>query len=301
MNRIFLILILLFGGNLISQGATIAGKAFDEQTGELLVGCTVVIKELNRATITGLDGTFQFRNVPAGQYTVSVSLISYSPVSQALTVKTDTDDKKVDFNLNPVSTSLNEVTVLSKRDKSSDLSARNSERMANQVINVVSAKSIELSPDLNVAHVIQRMSGVTLDKNSSGTGLYALLRGMDKRYSYTLVNGIKIPSTHNKHRYVSLDLFPSDLVDRIEVTKAMTPDMEGDAIGGAVNLIMKNAPGQLLIQANASVGLSWFLVENDYLTFDNSSLNAKSPYDRNDKGYRAVPSDFPTKNLDLKR
>jgi TonB-dependent receptor len=297
MDRLFIIIIFLLSGTIAGNSATIGGRAVDSNTGELLVGCTIFIKEINKGTITGLDGTYQFKNVPSGNYIISANLISYNTITQTLSVKTDGDNQKIDFLLEPVSISLNEVTVISKRDKSSDLSARNSERMANQVINVVSAKTIELSPDLNVATVIQRMSGVTLDKNSSGSGQYALLRGMDKRYNYTLVNGIKIPSTHNKHRYVSLDLFPSDMVDRIEVTKAITPDMEGDAIAGAVNLIMKNAPDEFFVQVNASTGFSQFFAKNDYLTFDHTVLNSKSPYEQNKKGYNAVPSDFASKNL----
>lgn len=298
MNRFLSILIFLLAATIASNAATITGRVAEEGTGELLAGCTVIIKELNKGTMTGLDGSYQFKDVPAGNYTISVTLISYTTVNQSVSLK-ENDNVNIDFQLESVSTSLNEVTVVSKRDKSSDLSARNSERMANQVINVVSAKSIELSPDLNIAAVIQRMSGVTLDKNTSGTGQYALLRGMDKRYNYTLINGIKIPSTHNKHRYVSLDLFPSDMVDRIEVTKALTPDMEGDAIGGAVNLVMKNAPGDLLVQFNASAGYSQFFAGNDYLTFDHTIINPRSPYERNSKGYSAVPSDFPTRNLVL--
>ena len=59
---------------------------------------------------------------------------------------------------------------------------------------------------------------------------------MDKRYNYILVNGVKIPSPDSKNRYVPLDIFPSDMLERIEVIKALTPNMEGDAIGGAMNL-----------------------------------------------------------------
>ena len=86
------------------------------------------------------------------------------------------------------------------------------------------------------------MSGVTVERNSSGEGQYAILRGMDKRYNYTLVNGVKIPSPDNKNRFVPLDIFPSEMLDRLEVTKSLTANMEGDGIGGAVNLIMKDAP-----------------------------------------------------------
>ena len=122
------------------------------------------------------------------------------------------------------------------------------------VVNVMSAKAIELSPDITVANVIQRMSGVTIERNSSGEGQYAILRGMDKRYNYTLVNGVKIPSPDNKNRFVPLDIFPSEMLDRLEVTKSLTANLEGDGIGGAVNLVMKDAPSERQFTVNLSTG-----------------------------------------------
>lgn len=291
-------LIYLSFSNLIFS-AELKGKVNDSKSGEELVGAIVYIKELKHGTISGLDGTFIIKNIPKGNYNIQCSYISYKTIERKISV-TESEGQNSDFSLMPQNTELDEVSIIGRNDKSTDYSARSSERNSNQVINVVSAKTIELSPDLNVANALQRMSGVTLDKSSSSTGQYALLRGMDKRYNYTLVNGIKIPSTHNKHRYVSLDMFPSDMVDRIEVTKTLTPNMEGDAIAGAVNLVMKNAPDKLLVQANASAGYSSFFSKNDFQTFRSGSINLKSPYERNESGYRAVSADFPSQNLIIK-
>lgn len=282
-----------------SWAGEIRGKVSDSNSGELLVGTTVYIKELNVATSSGFDGSYVLKNIPEGNYTLICSYISYQQKEISVNINQDVPMMEQNFSLLPKDNELEQVNITAMSNKSTDISARFSERHAAQVINVVSAKTIEISPDLNVANVLQRMSGITLDKTSND-GQYALLRGMDKRYNYTLVNGIKIPSTHNKHRYVSLNMFPSDMVDRIEVTKALTPNMEGDAIGGVVNLIMKNAPEALLIQANASVGYSQFFADNEFLTFDNKVLNSKSPYERNGKGYHAIPADFPTRNLIIK-
>lgn len=274
----------------------IRGRITDSQSGEELIGSTILIKELNKGTITGLDGTFIIREIPAGTYTVICSYMGYRPVEQKIT-SVGSERLTLDLKLIQNSEQIHEVTIIGHGDKGSEISARNSEKRADQVMNVVSARTIELSPDLQMASVIQRISGITLDKQSSGTGQYALLRGMDKRYNYTLINGVKIPSTHNKHRYVSLDMFPADMVDRVEVSKALTPNMEGDAIAGAVNLVMKSAPEQLLIQANASMGFSQFFLNNHFQTFDTRVLNVKSPYERNEKGYRATPADFNMENL----
>ena len=81
------------------------------------------------------------------------------------------------------------------------------------------------SPDLTVAGILKRISGVTIEQDNAGNGQYVILRGMDKRYNYTLVNGIKIPSPDRENRYIPLDIFPSELLQRLEVFKTLTPSM----------------------------------------------------------------------------
>jgi len=280
--------------NCFSSG--IKGRITDTKTGEELVGSTLYIKELKTGTISGLDGTYLIKNVPEGRYTLSCSYISYSIAEKTINIGAN-EIITIDFSLELQTSELSEVSIVSYTDKSTDISARSTEKNADKVLNVVSAKTIELSPDLDVAAVVQRMSGISLDKNSSSTGQYALLRGMDKRYNYTLVNGIKIPSTHNKHRYVSLDMFPSDMIDRIEVYKALTPNLEGDAIGGVINLVMKNAPEKFSLQVNGSAGFSQFFADKEFQSFNTADLNSQSPYERNVKGYYASPNDFSKENL----
>jgi hypothetical protein len=139
---------------------------------------------------------------------------------------------------------------------------------------------------------------VTVDRSSSKGNEYAILRGMDKRYSYTLINGIKIPSTDDRHRYINLDIFPSDLVDRIEVSKVLTPNMESDAIAGAVNIVMKNAPDKLLIKANISSGYNSFFNTYPFKTFNSDAISLLSPYEAQGITYDAKPNDFTKANLD---
>lgn len=167
------------------------------------------------------------------------------------------------------------------------------------VVNVMSAKAMELSPDITVANVIQRMSGVTVERNSSGEGQYAILRGMDKRYNYTLINGVKIPSPDNKNRFVPLDIFPSEMLDRLEVTKSLTADMEGDGIGGAVNLVMKDAPSERQFTANLSTGYNAMYFDRDFQSFNYGDIAKQSPYEAMGKpeDYKVTMDNFRMSNL----
>lgn len=289
-KKIAIVIFLLFPF-LISHAGTIQGTVSDASTGELLVGCTVYIESLNKGTITGLDGTYLLKNIPSGSYNLHCSFISYKPIDHQISIRKD-ELSTSDFQLEYQNTDLNEIFVLVHRELGTEKSARSSEKNATNIINVMSAKAIELSPDLNVANVIQRMSGVTTERSSSGQAQYAILRGMDKRYNYTLVNGVKIPSPNNKHRYIPLNLFPSELLDRVEVTKSLTADMEGDATGGVINMLMKDAPAQFYLQANAALGYNSRFINNDLVLFPMNSIQMQSPRELYGKDYKATMDDF---------
>ena len=281
------------------KAAEIKGTISDSTNGELLIGCTVYIEEIQQGTATGLNGMYSLKDVPPGNYTLTCNFISYEPQQVTLTITKDSRIVPLNFTLKPVTFSLGEAIVYGHKDKSTEVSARMTERNSVNVVNVVSANTIEISPDLEMSSVVQRISGITLISSGSGDAKYTVLRGMDKRYNYTLVNGIKIPSLNNRHRYVSLDIFPSDMVDRVEVVKALTPDMEGDAIAGVVNLVMKEAPAKTLIQANVGTGYNMFFTDHTFQTFDNSVINPKSLYEIHGKGYYATPNDFTYQNLEI--
>src|SRR5262249_58991101 len=87
----------------------------------------------------------------------------------------------------------------------------------------------------------QRIPGIVVQRDQ-GEGRYVLIRGTEPRLSATTINGERIGTTENTSRQIPLDTIPADLMGAIEITKVLTPDMEGDSIGGRVNLITKRAP-----------------------------------------------------------
>src|SRR6187549_1734205 len=234
MQRKFYIvfLILLLSSTLSLMAATIKGKLLDERK-DPMIGAHVLIKGLDRYSIVGLDGSYVLTGIPIGNHILSVSFVGYLSQEKSVTITSKDEIVVLEFNLEQDQKILNEVVVFGKAESGSELEARRSEKSASQVLNIVSSKTIDISPDITVANVVQRISGVSLVRNSNGDPQYAIVRGMDKRYNYTLVNGIKIPSPDNQNRYIPLDIFPAQLLERLEVSKSLTPNMEGDAIGGA--------------------------------------------------------------------
>lgn len=278
---------------LSASGREISGIVVDSTTGETLIGASVYVRQQPRSgTSTGLDGSFRL-NTDVKEPTLVCSYLGYesqtvnNPGHSPLTIR-----------MTESAAQLCEVVVTASA-ANTDAGARMIERNSMNVVNVMSARAMELSPDITVGNIIQKMSGVTTERNSSGDGQYAILRGMDKRYNYTLVNGVKIPSPDNKNRFVPLDLFPSEILDRIEVYKSMMPNLEGDGIGGAVNLVMKDAPTQRMLHANVTTGYNVLYLRRDFLSFDHGAIQRKSPNElKGTSGdYGVKESDFSNNNL----
>lgn len=275
----------------------IKGKIKDAQTGEEIIGASVIIKEdPSKGAVTGLDGSFNL--TINSKCTLICSYVGYK--KQEIVV--GNKDAEIVIPLTTDDVMLEGVTVIASNPGKTEAGARGIERASMNVVNVMSAKAIELSPDITVANVIQRMSGVTIERNSSGEGQYAILRGMDKRYNYTLINGVKIPSPDNKNRFVPLDIFPSEMLDRLEVTKSLTANMEGDGIGGAVNLIMKDAPTERQFTANLSTGYNSMYFDRDFQSFNHGAIAQKSPYESMDmpEDNKVTMDNFTTRNLHMK-
>ena len=301
MKRLFMSAALLAASATAIQAHTLDGIVKDNKTGEPLIGTVIRVKELpNVGTTTGLDGSFTLHELPdKGKYTLVVSFMAYK--TKEIVVDVANDDK-VDIPMDEDLKQLGEVVVTGRREYRSDRSAVETVKNAGNVLNVMSQQSIQLSPDVNVASVLQRVSGVTMERDASGEASYAILRGMDKRYNYTLVNGVKIPSPDDKNRYIPLNIFPSDLMDRLVVSKSLTADMEGDAAGGVVDMVMKDAPSCFQLQANAAIGTTDYFWKDgrDYITSNRSDYTKKAPYEAFGSEYKASMSDFKNGPVQLK-
>lgn len=276
----------------------IKGRVIDKRTGEEIIGAKVYLKENKKVfTLTGLDGSFSLPTSTL-EGTLVYHCLGYK--QGEFTLSEANADTELSLEIEEQSVSLGEAVVMAHNPGRTEAGARGIERKAMNVVNVMSAKSLELSPDLSVGSALGRMSGIALERSASGEGQYAILRGMDKRYNYTLVNGVKIPSPDNKNRFVPLDLFPSEMLDRLEVTKSLTADLEGDGIGGAVNMMMKDAPDRRQLTASASMGYSSLYFDRRLTSFSAGDIDKKSPNERYGIDHTVTMSDFTLSNLALK-
>ncbi|HTD98632.1 MAG TPA: TonB-dependent receptor [Mucilaginibacter sp.] len=291
------LLILLFCSffSFAYAGGIVKGTVTDKKSGDPMIGSTITLTNESTGSkiviSAGLDGSFIFKNVESGKYLIEAKYVSYNNAQKHITVD-DNATVTVNLTLEGKNTSLNEVNVSARAGRETDQSALNAEKRSDQVLNSVSARTIEVSPDITVANVTQRVSGISIERSNNGEGQYAIIRGMEKRYTYTLINGFKIPSPDNKNRYVPLDIFPADIIERLDVYKSLTPSMEGDAIAGGINLLLKDAPDDFTLKLNLGTGFSQSVADNGFTKFGNNNTSLRSPRIMHGDNYIANREDF---------
>ena len=295
----YLVIVFLFSTSFaFAQKITLTGQVTDKKNKEPLAGAYVRFDDRKGGASTDAFGQYTISGLTPGRYKVKVEYLGFDEFEQEIDI---TGGPVVNLNivLSEKTESLNVVTVYGKANEASEASSRRSEKNAANITNVLSAQAMQRSPDINAANALQRVSAVTLQRNSGSDEAYAIIRGLEPRYNNTLINGVKVTSPDPVSRFVSLSIVPSDLLDRIEVSKSLTPEMEGDAIGGTVNLVFKDAPDYPYFKANGSIGYSALFFNRKFDDFNHGVVQFKSPTERNGSNYIAQPNDFSRGNLDF--
>ena len=219
----------------LAYAGDVSGKVTGSSSGDFLPGANVMLDGTNYGTSSDRFGNYKIGGVPEGDYTLKVTYVGYADFSDSVTV--GSDDVMVDVSLDVDYVSMEGVNVTGLAQ--GQAKALSQQKSAGNIKNVVSRDQMEKFPDQNVADVLQRLPGVALESDH-GEGRYVQIRGAEASLNTTTINGVKVPSPEDV-RKISLDIIPSYSLGSVEVTKAITPDMDADAIGGHVNLITKNA------------------------------------------------------------
>ncbi len=245
----FALSMLLLSLTTYSQTSSFVGKISDEN-GLVLPGATVAIGDL--ATISNEDGKFILSNLIPGESTIKITYIGYQAIDEPVQISTGINQK--DYTLSSGLVLNQEVIVLGDRLKG-QAKALNQQKTNANITNVVSADQIGRFPDANIGDALKRIPGITM-QNDQGEARDIIIRGMAPQLNAVTLNGERIPSAEGDNRKVQMDLIPSDMIQTIQVNKAVLPNMDADAIGGSVNLVTRKAPNDLRISTTLGSGVN---------------------------------------------
>lgn len=216
---------------------TIVGRINDANTRSYLPGTSVFVRELNRTVVADREGQFVLRNVPAGTYTLEASYLGYDVRTVSVTVK---DGEVARASLTLGEEVLRMAAFVIEGNREGQARALQAKRTAANIVDIVASDSIGKLPDGNAAEAVRRLPGVFAEIDQ-GEGRYVVVRGIDSNLNNVTIDGQSVGSPQGEGRAVALDAVPADLISRIEVVKAVTPDMDHGAIGASVNIATPSA------------------------------------------------------------
>lgn len=253
----YLLLVALFSLTYLLNAQTtsvITGRVLD--TDKLpLPGANVTIEGSEIGTVSDVNGFYTLVQVPVGSRKVHVSYIGFTEETEEVVVSVG-KTTELNFQLKP-GIMLNEVEI--GYQLQGQAKALNQQKSNDNVTNIVASDQVGKFPDANIGDAIKRIPGISVQYDQ-GEARFGHVRGTEPKYNSVSINGERMPSAEGEIRAVQLDLIPSDMIQTIEVSKTLTPDMDADAIGGAINLVTRSAPSGTRI--SATLGSGYNLISN---------------------------------------
>lgn len=228
----------------------------------LLPGATISAAGSKKSATTDLNGAFTILLNATGKQTLTVSYVGYEKKQIELTVHDGINDAG---NLLLTVAADGPGAVLVRGTMApSQIKAYAIKRNSVAIMDVIAADAIGKLPDRNAAEAVQRMQGVAVARYH-GEADQATVRGTPFAWTSTMFNGSRLPSSNVLgNRSSVLDAVPSEMIQYVQVAKALTPDWEGDAIGGSINFITRTAPAKRTLNASLAGGYNTFSQNGTY-------------------------------------
>ncbi|MCB0467405.1 MAG: outer membrane beta-barrel protein [Aequorivita sp.] len=269
MKNIFPLLIAMFLIQIsFSQTGVVSGVINDGEYNDVLSFANVIVKGTQTGTTSDFDGKFNLK-LEAGTYTLVFSFVGYQ-TKEITEVKINSGQTTtVDVTLNASTGQLDEVVVTTTARKNTEASVLSIQKNSVSLMDGLSLESIKKTGASDVAAAVQNVPGVSVQG-----GKYVYVRGLGDRYTKSILNGMEVPGLDPDRNTLQLDIFPSQILENVLVTKSATAEYPADFTGGVINIVTKDIPTRA--EYSVSVGAAYnsdFHFNNNYLSGDKSSTD----------------------------
>lgn len=247
------------------ETGAVRGVVRDKDFDVPLAGVTVTAVETGQRATTTEQGNFVMSSVAPGKYTLIFSKEGYLRLVQADVVVRARELTDVDVELSGEFTDMDELVVqdvltLAPTSEASLLQVR-FESAA--LLDSIGADMMSRAGASDAASALKLVAGTSVQD-----GKYAVVRGLPDRYVSSQMNGVRLPTADENKRAVELDQFPAAVIESLRVSKTFTPDQQGDASGGAVDVRLRGIPESAVLSWKAEVGAnSQAYGRDDFLTY----------------------------------
>lgn len=255
-----------------------------------LPGVVATIAETGEKVTGGEEGNFIFGHVAPGTYTLIIAKPGYTRQVESNVVVAAGQMTEIETRLSGEFTEMEEFVVQDIQIGGASEAGLLALRMESPaLLDSVSADLMSQAGAGDAASALKLVAGTTVQD-----GKYAVVRGLPDRYVSAQMNGVRLPTADADKRAVQLDQFPSALIESIQVSKTFTPDQQGDASGGAVNVVLKGIPdGPLLKLSIGYKSNNQVAGIDDFLTYNGGGVGTWGK----DDGGRDIRAMNPFRNI----
>ena len=276
-TRFFMRFLCLFAAMMIfsfpvfaQQAGGIRGVVYDKEFDAPLAGAQVSIAETGEKVTATDAGNYIFSQVEPGRYTLVFSKEGYTRQIATDVVVSSGQMADVNASLSGEFTEMEEFVVQDVTiGGNSEAGLLNLRMESPALMDSISVDLMSRAGASDAAGALRLVAGATVQD-----GKYAVVRGLPDRYVSSQMNGVRLPTADADKRAVQLDQFPAEAIENIQVVKSFTPDQQGDASGGAVNIMLKGVPDEGILKF--SVGTEYNTQasgRNDFLTYQGGGVN----------------------------
>lgn len=234
-------------------------------------------------TVADFEGRYRLE-LPPGTYTLRIYVELHKPsVVKGVEVKVG-QVERFDIDVVPDEASVDTVEIVTEVDKSSVEGLLLTRQRSASVGDGVGRAEISRTPASNAAQAAQRVPGIIIVGNR-----FVYVRGLGERYTNSLLNGSPLPSPEPDRAAIPLDLFPTLVLESVNIVKTFTPDIPADFAGGSVQIHTREIPTKPLFQLSAGLGFDTSSTFKDRLAHTGS----KTDWLGYDSGTRSLPDGFP--------
>lgn len=230
---------------------TVTGHVTDPSA-SMLQGAEIQLQPGGRTVVSDQTGGYFINGLSAGNYTITVSYLGFAMFQQNVDV---TSGKVTIFDVKMQVASQKDQIIVTADAASGEAEAVNREKTADNVLQVMTSEVITSLPNANIADAVGRLPGVSLERDE-GEGKYIQVRSLEPRLTNATIDGVNVPSPEPGVREIKFDAMPADLVESVEVNKTLQANMDGDGIGGSVNIVTKTAGEKPTVDLVGSGGAS---------------------------------------------
>ena len=239
---------LLIATSIAALAANIKGKVVDRQTGEALIGATVMVGD--KGCATDINGEFELKGLKKGSQTIIIKYVGYKTLTLKANASDAQDAEELKIEMESDQQVLGEVKVTGMARKNTDAAMIEAAKLSDQVVSNISAQEIRRTQDNNAGEVIRRVPGVSLIEDK-----FVMVRGLSQRYNNVWINGGAVPSSEADSRAFSFDIIPSSQIDNLAIVKSPSAEYPADFTGGFIQINTKDIPSQNSF--SVSVGGNW--------------------------------------------